>query len=144
MRNSALTFTVIGILFVGVLGAVIWYASVGTSVAEAEILSRRGLHWHPELTVYIKREKQIIPTDIGLGVVHNPVHTHDASGVVHLEMEGLVRKEDTTLGEFFRVWNKTFSDFGTTTPRMLVNGAENTELLAYPMKDKDKIELYFD
>ena len=144
MKNSTLTMSVIGILFLGVFGALVWYASAGPSVAEAEILSRRGLHWHPELIIYMKGEKQILPADIGLGAIHNPVHTHDAGGVIHLEMEGLVKKEDTTLGEFFKVWNKTFSDFGTTTPRMLVNGEENAELLAYPMKDKDKIELYFD
>lgn len=139
-----MTLVVIGVLLVGVFGALVWYASVGPSVADAEVLSRRGLHWHPELALYVKGVRQSIPANIGIGAVHNPIHTHDMSGTIHLEMQGLVMQDDTTLGEFFKVWKKEMGDFGTSTPRMLVSGEEVSTLMDYPMKDKDKIELYFE
>ena len=112
-------------------------------MAEGEILSRNGFHWHPELAIYIKSVKQDIPANIGIGAVHNPIHTHDASGTIHLEMQGIVRKSDVTLSRFFKVWGKNFSDFGSAV-KMTVNGQENTELGDYVMKDQDKIELHFD
>lgn len=145
MKDSKSTLIVIGALVV-VVGIALFTVQVfsGPSVQGVEVLSRTGLHWHPELVIFVKGIRQPIPANIGLGVVENPVHTHDATGVIHLEMGGLVKKGDTKLGVFFKVWNKTFADFGTSTPRMTVNGTENTELLDYPMKDKDKIELYFE
>ncbi|MDP3661576.1 MAG: hypothetical protein Q8R17_01885 [bacterium] len=145
MKDSKPTLIVIGVLVV-VVGIALVAVKVfsGPSTADPEVLSRTGLHWHPELTIFVKEERQGIPANIGISAVHNPVHTHDATGVIHLEMQGLVKKSNTKLGVFFRVWNKTFADFGTTTPRMTVNGVENIELLDYPMKDKDKIELYFE
>lgn len=144
MKNNSLTLIVIGVLLVGAFGALVWYASVEPSVADAEVLSRKGLHWHPELTVYVKGVRQSIPANVGIGAVHNPIHTHDTSGTIHLEMQGLVMRNNTTLGEFFKVWNKKMGDFGTATPRMLVNGEEVSALTDYPMKDQDKIELYFE
>lgn len=144
MKNNTTTLIIVGVLLIGTFGALVWYASTGPLVADADVLSRRGLHWHPELTVYVKGVRQPIPANIGIGAVHNPMHTHDMSGIIHLEMEGLVMRDDTTLGEFFKVWKKEMKDFGTTTPRMLVNGEAVPDMLHYPMKDKDKIEMYFD
>lgn len=144
MKNNTIILSVTGVLLVSAFGAFMWYAAAGPSVADAEVLSRHGLHWHPELTIYVKGIRQPIPENIGIGVVHNPLHTHDMSGTIHMEMQGLVMKNSTTLGEFFKVWRKNMSDFGTSTLRMLVNGAEVLDVLNYPMKDKDKIELYFE
>ncbi len=138
MKDSKSTLVVIAALVVVVIVALFSVKVFsGPSTPDPEILSRTGLHWHPELVIFVKGERQPIPANIGISAVHNP-------GVIHLEMQGLVKKNNTKLGAFFKVWNKSFSDFGTTTPRMTVNGADNTELLDYPMKDKDKIELYFE
>lgn len=137
---------VIGVLVV-VVGLAIFVVQIfsGPATLDADVLSRTGLHWHPELVILVKGVRQPIPAHIGLeGVIERPIHTHDATGVIHLELSGLVKKSDTTLGQFFKVWKKTLSDFGTSTPRMTVNGVANTALLDYPMKDKDKIELYFE
>jgi len=72
-----------------------------------------------------------------------PVHTHDSTGVIHLEMSGLIRKENITLGQFFKVWGKDIRSFGTNMT-MTVNGKENTEYENYLMQDKDKIELRYE
>lgn len=132
-----------GLLAAGGIGALVWYIVTLPPIAEDEIISRKGLHWHAELDLYVKGMKQDIPADIGIGSVHQPVHTHDASGTIHLEFPGLVRRQDTTLGQFFKNWGKDTGDFGPITT-MKVNDQENTEFMDYHMRDTDKIEIRFD
>ena len=115
---------------------------MATSTPDANVISKNGLHWHPELEVYVKGEKQEIPNGIGMFGGHKPLHTHDDAPIVHMEFQGLVAQKDTTLGEFFRVWGKKSEDFGQTVA-MTVNGNPNTELLEYHMQDKDKIVLNY-
>lgn len=136
-------------------GGVVWLARYSANLPktpESEIIARSGIHWHPEISIYIKNQKQEIPANLGLGVVMQGVHTHDSSGVIHVEKQGLVKKEDAALGKFFKIWGKQFnsncifescnSESGTI--KMLVNGQENTEFENYSMKDKDKIEIRYE
>ena len=139
MTKIALIVIIVG----GSIGAFVWYLATRPPIPEGEILSRNGLHWHPELAIFVKGEKQEIPVNLGIGAVHNPMHTHDSSGVIHLEFQGVVRKDDLKLGRFFEVWGKDFIELGPTV-KMTVNGEENTELQKYIMKDSDKIELRYE
>lgn len=130
---------------VAIIGGLVWLVASAPKTPEGEILSRTGFHWHPELTIYVKGEKQEFPANIGIGAVHQPIHTHDdaAQGIVHLEFQGLVRKQDITLGQFFKGWGKDMRSFGANM-KMTVNGVENTEYENYVMQDKDKIELRYE
>ena len=139
MTKIALIVIIVG----GSIGAFVWYLATRPPIPEGEILSRNGLHWHPELAIFVKGEKQEIPVNLGIGAVHNPMHTHDSSGVIHLEFQGVVRKDDLKLGRFFEVWGKDFMELGLTV-KMTVNGEENAELQNYIMKDGDKIELWYE
>jgi len=119
---------------------------------ENEIISREGLHFHSELLIFIKGEKQIIPKDVGIGITHNPMHSHEEDGIIHMEFNGVVRKNDLKLGNFFKVWKKQFSvncifEFCNNNEgkiKMFVNGAENHDFENYIMKDSDKIEIRFE
>lgn len=134
-----------------VAGFIIWIAML-PRVADGEFLSKAGIHYHPHLSIIIKGENIPVPANIGIGAVHNPIHTHDPDGIVHLEFEGAVKKEDTKLGKFFEVWGKDFSKDSIMgnktgeggTVKMKVNGAENTEFENYLMKDKDQIEIIYE
>lgn len=130
---------------IATVGGFIWYVTTIPPVPESDIISRNSLHWHAELAIYVKGEERKIPANIGLGAVHQPIHTHDdaSQGVIHLEFSGLVRKQDITLGNFFKNWGKEMRSFGTDMI-MTVNGKENTEYENYIMRDKDKIELRFE
>ncbi|HBO17559.1 MAG TPA: hypothetical protein DD443_01740 [Candidatus Zambryskibacteria bacterium] len=130
---------------VATIAGLVWLVASRPPVPESDIVSRSAFHWHPELTIYVKGEKQEIPENIGIGAVPQPIHTHDDSGqgVVHMEFQGLARKQDTTLGQFFRNWGKDINSFGTLT-KMTVNGVENVELDNYVMRDKDKIEIWYE
>lgn len=154
-----------GVLILGGLGAFIWYSGSRASVPESETISRKGIHWHPELKIVIKDEAIAIPANIGIGMQYagypqydlmmrmTDVHTHDVSGTLHWEvMEGPVKKEDVRLGNFFAIWGKKFDGScilescngpeGTAT--MFVNGQPNTEFQKYLVKDKDKIEIRYE
>ncbi len=128
------------------IGGMIWYAAARPPVPESDIVSRSGFHWHSELAIYVKGVKQELSPNIGIGAVHQPMHTHSedaGQGAIHLEFQGVVKKEDIMLGKFFKNWGKDMRSFGANM-KMTVNGQENTEYENYIMHDKDKIELYFD
>jgi len=137
-------FIVASLVLILLIGGVWWSKSLQSK--DPDLLSRNGLHWHPELAIYVKEEKQALPTNIGISPLGmTPIHTHDDAtlGIVHLEFSGLVHKEDVTLGQFFTNWGKDINSFGTNV-KMTVNGVENTELGNYVMQDKDKIELRYE
>ena len=129
-----------GIVFLLVFG--IWWQQTMAD-RNPDTVSRNGLHWHPQLEIYVKGEKVEIPESLGLGAVHNPVHTHDDLPVVHLEFGGIVRTEDITLGKFFEIWGRDLRSFGEH-PHMTVNGTVNTEYDAFVMRAGDRIELGYD
>lgn len=125
--------------------------------ADNETISEEGVHWHPELAIFIRGEKQVIPTDIGLGgagpMGMEPLHTHDTSGQIHAEWQfGPIKQGDMKLARFFEQWGKTFtkeqildsktSEGGTIT--MLVNGQPNVEYENYVMHDGDTIEIRYE
>lgn len=132
---------------------------------DATVVSETGVHWHPELTIWINGESQPIPGDIGIGSqyaaspFYNPamgmtdIHTHEAGSVLHWELaRGPVLKGTAKLKAFFEIWGKTFSkeqifdvktsDGGTLT--LTVNGQPNTEFENYIVRDKDKIEIRYE
>ncbi len=141
------------LIIIGSIGSLVWYIANAPKIPEDDILSQKGIHWHPQLDITIKGEKQEIPANLGIGVAgHKPVHTHDSTGVLHLEMQGLVRKDDTKLGVFFKILDKQFTSScvydkcngADGTVKMFVNGQENNEFENYQMKDKDKIEIRYE
>ena len=138
MKNILIITAVIILLLAG---GVWWSKSLQSS--DPNVISTRGLHWHPTLEIYVKGEKLEIPENIGIGAVHQPMHTHDDLPAIHLEFGGLVREKELMLGQFFKNWGKDMYSFGTNM-RMIVNGKENTEYENYIMQDGDKIELRYE
>ena len=142
------TFILILILVAGLIGFFIYNKS---RPADADVISKQGLHWHPELSIEIKGQKQEIPANLGIGLVHAPIHTHDNSGIIHLELDGLVKKNDIRLNQFFKIWGRQFNlncifEFCSGPDgavKMFVNGQENKEFKDYQMRDKDKIEIKY-
>lgn len=123
-------------------------------VDAATIVSRTGLHSHPEIKIFVNDEPVPVPGNIGVGAQYagkptydagmrmTAMHTHEPDGTAHLEFPGLVTTDDMKLGNFFAIWGREFMSFGSTVS-MTVNGEENTELENYKMKDGDKIELHY-
>jgi len=151
MQSTALNIALVA--SVVVVGGVLWLNTPQKN--DSEIVARTGLHWHPQITIYVKGERQEIPANIGLGPQYagmptfdtsmrmTAMHTHEPDGTIHLEFPARVTREDIMLGNFFRICGKEMRSFGTNM-RMTVNGQENTLFESYIMRDEDRIELHYD
>jgi hypothetical protein len=66
------------------------------------------VHIHQHLDLYVDGRKVTVPAGIGIdpAVGYAPLHTHDTSGVVHVESPTV---RTYTLGEFFAVWGVRFT-----------------------------------
>ena len=77
-------------------------------------------HWHTDLSISSAAGSVSIPAGIGIGAFClEPIHTHDATGRIHIESDTAHRY---SVGDFFRVWGKSF---GSPTA-MHVNGTAET------------------
>ena len=74
--------------------------SVGVHALNAE---GEVLHIHQHLDIYVNGKHEAVPANIGIydGQFLTELHTHDATGLMHVESP--VAK-NFTLGEFFGVW----------------------------------------
>ncbi len=138
MKNAFIA----GALALALLVGGVWW-SKSLSGNEPGIISRNGLHYHPQLEIYVQEEKVIIPEGVGLGAVHLPMHTHDDLPIIHLEFSGVVTRDDVRLGNFFKNWGRDMQSFGKNM-RMIVNGVPNIEYENYELKDGDIVELRYD
>lgn len=63
-----------------------------------------ALHIHAHLDIYVHGKQVTVPADIGIppsgGIT--PVHTHDTTGIIHIESPDAHAKY--TLGQFFDIW----------------------------------------
>ncbi len=139
--------------FIILIGGVFFLSKDEKPVSKGEVVAQNGIHWHPRLSVYIKGQKQEFTDSIGLGAVHQPMHTHSEDykqGIVHMEFGGTVTKDETKLSNFFKIWGKQFNsscvfdNCGEGKVKMLVNGVENKNFENYAMRDGDNIEVRFE
>jgi len=107
-------------------------------------------HIHPHLEIFINGQKQEIPANIGVRpTCMNSLHTHDNSGVIHIESP---EKRDFNLADFFAVWEKTYNkeqilDFKVDADhviRQTVNGKEVQDYENLILRDGNKIIIYYD
>ena len=89
-------------------------ASAQVKAAGLPMLGQEGqtLHIHSHLDVYVDGKTVTVPAEVGIDLAKqqiSPLHTHDTSGVVHIESPV---KKDFTLGEFMTEWNVPISTTG--------------------------------
>jgi len=91
-------------------------------------LSRSGtkLHIHQHLDVFAHGKRVVVPAGIGIAEQFiSPLHTHDASGVIHVESPAV---RSFSLAEFFGVWGVRLTttclagECGAAKLHLFVNG----------------------
>lgn len=110
--------------------------SARVKAAGLPMLGQEGqvLHIHSHLDVYVDGRPVTVPALIGIDEAQqqiSPLHTHDTSGVVHIESPV---KKDFTLGQFMTEWNVPISKDalgplktgGGKELHVYVNGREQT------------------
>jgi hypothetical protein len=110
-----------------------WPANTGDLSARLKQLSLPpeggAMHVHSNLAIFVDGKPVTVPADIGLAAdAQSPLHTHDTSGVVHVESAD--PGAPFTLGQFFDVWGVRLSGTciggycasGNRTLQVFVNG----------------------
>ena len=106
-------------------------------------------HIHAHLTIIINGQEKEIPANTGISsTCMHSLHTHDTTGIIHIESP---RKEDFTLGDFFKIWGQTFTptqlfDSSVDTSHQLKLFADGKEITTGPatvMKDHVSYALVF-
>jgi len=139
-------------------GGVRWPApsdpSAGARRAGLPMLSTEGtvLHHHAHLDVRVHGRAVTVPAGIGIDEARHrvsPLHTHDASGVIHLESP--VRRT-FTLGQFFTEWGVPLSRTrlgglradARHTLGVYVNGRRVTgDPAAVPLRQHDEVAVTY-
>lgn len=76
-----------------------------------------AVHYHAHLSIYINGQAVQIPANTGIASdCIYWLHTHDTTGVIHIEAPQNTR---FTLGQFFDIWKNQFADLGNGFPSQL-------------------------
>ena len=130
-------------------------ATAAVNAAGLPMLGREGNveHIHAHLDVLVDGQAVPVPADIGIDVHRrtiSPLHTHDGSGVLHIESPV---KRQFSLGEFFSEWQVSLSEDnigalragGGKVVRVFVNGTQrNGNPGAIMLGAHDEIAVLFD
>ena len=104
-------------------------------------------HIHALLHVYADGQAVTVPANIGISSaagIESPLHTHDTSGVIHIEAGA---PHDFKLADFFTVWGVAFSatqlggyhNSGEATVQVYVNGKPVADVMRYVIGAHDNI-----
>jgi hypothetical protein len=103
------------------------------------------LHIHQHLDVFDNGRRVTVPAGIGIGDTFiSPLHTHDTSGVMHVESPTI---RPFTLAEFFGVWGvplahaKVYVDGKRFDPRRQARAAPGDRCRLRPRPAPDPVEL---
>ena len=101
-----------------------------------------AIHIHPWLKIVVNGQNVTIPADIGMtNGCEEPTHTHDASGIIHLESPDATGQY--TLGGFFQVWSATYGSvaFDGTQHPIVFN---STDILGFKADATHNVVLLVD
>ena len=78
----------------------------GAGIGGVSCLTNENYHTHAHLAIIKNGQMLAIPAHVGLQGCAYELHTHDMSGVVHIETDAYHK---FTLGNFFAVWGQPLS-----------------------------------
>ena len=124
-RRNRHTFAIaiIAVAVAAGLGAYFVAAPAFASPPFPGITGESWIHVHPYLAIEIDGTNVTIPAGVGIldgESVFEPIHTHDASGLLHVELsQSDANSRNYTLGDFFTIWNYTVKSVGASESPIL-------------------------
>ena len=114
-----------GVFLVILVALVIWYRASSSSSGpngqpvvgiNCEANEQLATHYHAHLDIIWKGQPVKVPANTGI----QPtclywMHTHDDSGVIHIEAPQKEANRQFTLGDFFKVWGQPLSSSQVST-----------------------------
>lgn len=106
-------------------------------------------HIHAQLSIYDQGLLVTVPANIGIDGrrhIDSTIHTHDATGIIHMEAP---RPYSYTLGDLFAVWGVRFGagtlgalqDNGNDHVWVYVNGRRITDPARYVLRNGDDVSI---
>ena len=120
------------------------------------------MHIHPRLEIILDGTRATVPANIGIAsnlwenhVLDQygmtgmaPLHTHDATGTIHVESNA---NGNYTLGQLFDVWGVPFSEScilnkcsKSGSVSVLIDGVRNNEFRNHVLRDGELIHIEFE
>lgn len=143
----------VGVVAVGVAALVGLYFVSAPFLAQPPfpyITGESFIHVHPWVQIWIDGMNVTIPCGAGTqggicnGGTYEPIHTHDSSGVLHVELSRSdANLHNYTLGDFFTIWKWNFGTVsfnGTSRPIIFTP----TDLMGYASDSAHHIYLLVD
>jgi hypothetical protein len=84
-------------------------AGTGKSIDGVNCASSEAYHVHSLVSIYKDGSRLALPMEIGLKGCTYEMHTHDYTGVVHIEA---ATPKTFTLGQFFSLWGRDLTRAG--------------------------------
>jgi hypothetical protein len=109
------------------------------------------IHVHPYLQIWVDGKNVTIPASVGItlsGGCLEPIHTHDSSGILHVELSQAQANKNWTLADFFSIWKYTCSVQPAQCP--IVNGTsrpvifDSNNILGFTADSTHKVTLLVD
>ncbi len=138
-------------LAIPIVVAVVALVAVSAYVYSAQAPSKTmALHIHPQLSIAFDGQPLTVPSQIGIDQSlwkdHSldqyglqglgPLHTHDASGTIHIESNV---NRNYTLGEFLNIWGGL--DTSGKTVKATIDGKPVSDYRATILRDGENINL---
>ncbi|HJT10252.1 MAG TPA: hypothetical protein VJ771_05655 [Candidatus Nitrosotalea sp.] len=135
-------------LAVGISTVMLTSSPVSKSSASSVPHDSMGMmHIHPHISLMIDGKAATVPAQIGIDPtlwnMHMldsygmtgmaPLHTHDASGMIHVES---YKDRDYTLGELLAIWGMQFDNYDV---KVTVDGNPISDYGSHVFKDGEKI-----
>jgi hypothetical protein len=150
-RNMKIGISIIAVAIIA-LGVIFVVGSQGSAIRGSTMSgSTMVLHIHPRLNVTVDGSPIIIPQNIGIGESlwkdHSidkyggmqgmaPLHTHDSSGIIHVESN---TNRSYTLGQFLDIWGGL--NLNGKTVKATIDGKPVSDYRNILLKDKEQINL---
>lgn len=141
-----------GLVLLAAFGLLFWSSSQGAARTyfngtEVACLSNGHqsieTHIHPQLTIVVDEESEIIPANIGIvGSCMSEVHTHDSSGTIHIETDDRERLDGLNLSHFFAVWGENIEREGYSL-EIVKDGKVFNSISDVSFEDHSLIELRY-
>ena len=145
------------------LAALLAYFGVFASTAQTlpSNHNQMVMHIHPRLEIVMDGTKVTVLANIGIAsnlwknhaldqygmTGMAPLHTHDATGTIHVESN---TNKDYTLGQLFDVWGVPFSEScildkcsNSGSVSVLIDGMRNNEFRNHVLRDGELIHIEF-
>jgi hypothetical protein len=155
-KKQIFLYAGIGFIAIGIASAVFIYLFVYQSpsnqtkftLEEVHADPKLVMHDHVSLAISSNGEQIIVPQGIGIEsslwkdhaldkygpIGLSPLHTHDTSGVIHIESTA---NREYTFGEFLQVWGTDTSKIANVT----VDGNQVPDFKDHVMKGGEKLQM---